>query len=47
MTCKEIEDLLPGMIDGALPETEKKAHRGASGDVRVLPQSSCGLENVR
>jgi len=24
MTCKEIEDLLPGMIDGALPETEKK-----------------------
>ena len=25
MTCKEIEDLLPGMIDGALPEAEKKA----------------------
>jgi hypothetical protein len=24
MTCKEIEDLLPGMIDGALPDTEKK-----------------------
>ena len=25
MTCIEIEDLLPGMIDGALPEAEKKA----------------------
>jgi len=25
MTCKEIEDLLPGMIDGALPDAEKKA----------------------
>ena len=25
MTCKEIEDLLPGMIDGALPEADKKA----------------------
>ena len=25
MTCKEIKDLLPGMIDGALPEAEKKA----------------------
>jgi cytoskeletal protein RodZ len=24
MTCKEIEDLLPGMIDGALPDTDKK-----------------------
>ena len=24
MTCKEMEDLLPGLIDGALPETEKK-----------------------
>jgi hypothetical protein len=24
MTCKEIEDLLPGMIDGALPETENQ-----------------------
>ena len=28
MTCKEIEDLLPGMIDGALPESgEESASR--------------------
>ena len=37
MTCKEIEDLLPGMIDGALPEAEKKAI-----EAHLATCASCG-----
>jgi hypothetical protein len=56
MTCKEIEDLLPGMIDGALPETEKKrieAHletcascRKAFADLRKSDERVKSLEEV-
>ena len=56
MTCKEIEDLLPGMIDGALPETEKKrieAHletcascRKAFADLRMSDERVKSLEEV-
>jgi anti-sigma factor RsiW len=56
MTCKEIEDLLPGMIDGALPETEKKrieAHletcatcRKAFADLRTSDEQVKSLEEV-
>ena len=56
MTCKEIEDLLPGMIDGALPETEKKrieAHletcascRKALADLRTSDERVKSLEEV-
>jgi hypothetical protein len=37
MTCKEIKDLLPGMIDGALPEAEKKAI-----EAHLATCASCG-----
>jgi anti-sigma factor RsiW len=56
MTCKEIEDLLPGMIDGALSETDKKhveAHlekcascRKAFADLRVSDDRVRSLEEV-
>ena len=56
MTCKEIEDLLPGMIDGALPETEKKrieAHletcascRKTFADLRISDERVKSLEEV-
>jgi anti-sigma factor RsiW len=56
MTCKEIEDQLPGMIDGALPETEKKrieAHletcascRKAFADLRMSDERVKSLEEV-
>ncbi|HEX7539224.1 MAG TPA: anti-sigma factor, partial [Syntrophales bacterium] len=56
MTCKEIEDQLPGMIDGALPETEKKrieAHletcascRKAFADLRTSDERVKSLEEV-
>jgi anti-sigma factor RsiW len=56
MTCKEIEDLLPGMIDGALPETEKQrieAHletcascRKALADLRKSDARVKSLEEV-
>jgi hypothetical protein len=56
MTCKEIEDLLPGMIDGALPETEKKrieAHLEtcascckAFADLRISDERVKSLEEV-
>ena len=56
MTCKEIEYLLPGMIDGALPETEKKrieAHletcvscRKAFADLRMSDERVKSLEDV-
>ena len=54
--CKEIEDLLPGMIDGALPETEKQrieAHmetcascRKALADLRMSDERVKSLEEV-
>ena len=47
MTCKEIEDLLPGMIDGALADAEKNRIEAHLETLRVLPQSFCGPENVR
>jgi hypothetical protein len=37
MTCTEIKDLLPGMIDGALPEAEKKAI-----EAHLATCASCG-----
>ncbi len=56
MTCKEMEDLLPGMIDGALPETEIKrieAHletcascRKALADMRIADERVKNLEEV-
>jgi len=56
MTCKEMEDLLPGMIDGALPETEKgriAAHletcascRKALADLRMADERVKNLEEV-
>jgi len=56
MTCKEIEDLLPGMIDGAIPETEKnriEAHlescascRKAFADLRIADERVKSLEAV-
>ncbi len=56
MTCKEIEDQLPGMIDGALPETEKKrieAHletcascRKSFADLRISDERVKSLEDV-
>ena len=56
MTCKEIEDLLPGMIDGAIPETEKnriEAHlescascRKAFADLRIADERVKSLEEV-
>jgi anti-sigma factor RsiW len=56
MTCKEIEDQLPGMIDGALPETEKKrieAHletcascRKTFADLRISDERVKSLEDV-
>ena len=56
MTCKEIEERLPGMIDGALPETEKKrieAHletcapcRKAFADLRMSDERVRSLEEV-
>jgi hypothetical protein len=56
MTCKEIEDLLPGMVDGVLPVTEKKrieAHlemcascRKAFADLRTSGERVRSLEEV-
>ena len=56
MTCKEIEDQLPGMIDGALPDMEKKrieAHmetcvscRKALADLRMSDERLKSLEEV-
>ena len=56
MTCKEIEDLLPGMIDGALADAEKKrieAHletcascRKAFADLRKSDERVKSLEEV-
>ena len=56
MTCKEIEDLLPGMIDGALADAEKKrieAHlemcascRKAVADLRTSDERVKSLEEV-
>lgn len=56
MTCKEMEDLLPGMIDGALPDTEIKrieAHletcascRKALADMRIADERVKNLEEV-
>ncbi len=56
MTCKEIEDLLPGMIDGAIAETEKnriEAHlescascRKAFADLRIADERVKSLEEV-
>jgi hypothetical protein len=44
MTCKEMKDLLPGMIDGALPEAEKKAI-----EAHLATCASCGkaLADIR
>jgi hypothetical protein len=56
MTCKEMESLLPGMIDGALPDQERKrieAHletcascRKALADLRMSDEMVKGLEDV-
>ncbi len=56
MTCKEIEDLLPGMIDGALPDVEIKhiethletcaSCRKAFADLRMSDERVKNLEEV-
>jgi hypothetical protein len=56
MTCKEIENLLPGMVDGVIPEAEKKqieAHmascaacRKALADLRMSDERVKSLEEV-
>ena len=56
MTCKEIEGLLPGMIDGALPDAEKRriethletcaSCRKALADLRMSDERVKNLEEV-